>query len=202
MESLKELCEIAVIKQGISTTELPQTVATEVEVIESRLKLFFTGTFCYRKDFAESTLKIGWKNGEWQFALLNSELNTFRIRAGVENILGSQGGDLFLFPSRRITIQDYRIDWDGRKVTFCGKCSSVKSSSGRQFRSTLAFRVLGSNMSMSMRSQVYIEETGLYKENEREFLDPDSPLFPLDRSSDSDSSVDYEDILVFAIEDL
>ena len=49
---------------------------------------------------------------------------------------------------------------------------------------------------------MYIEETGLYKENEREFLDPDSPLFPLDRSSDSDSSVDYEDILVFAIEDL
>ena len=54
---------------------------------------------------------------------------------------------------------------------------------------------------MSMRSQVYIEETGLYKAKEREFLDPDSPLFPLDRSSDSDSSVDYEDILVFPMED-
>ena len=202
MESLKELCKIAVIKQGISTTELPQTVAKEVEVIESRLKLFFTGTFCYMKDFAESTLKIGWKNGEWQFTQLNR--NTLRIRAGVENILGSQGGDLFLFPSRRVTIDDYRIDWDGRKVTFCGKCSSAKSSNGRQFRSTLAFPVLGSNMSMSMRSQVYIEEKGLYKENEREFLEPDSPslVFPLDRSSDSDSSVDNEDILVFAMEDL
>jgi hypothetical protein len=86
MESLEELNKIGVIKQGISTTELPQTVATEVEVIESRLKLFFTGTFCYRKDFAVSTLQIGWKNGEWQFTQLN--MNTFRIRAGVKNILG------------------------------------------------------------------------------------------------------------------
>ena len=89
------------------------------------------------------------------------------------------------------------LTWMGGKSPFVGivQCSRAKSSSGRQFRSTLAFPVLGSNISMSMRSQVYIEETGVYKENERMFFKPDSPpfVFPLDRSSDSDSSVDYEE---------
>ena len=54
MQSLKDLCKIAVIKQGISTAELPQTVAKEIEVIRSRLKALFTGTFCYWKDFTQS----------------------------------------------------------------------------------------------------------------------------------------------------
>merc|ERR1719318_2494393 len=98
-------------------------------------------------------------------------------------------------------------------VTFCGSCSktnkkSGKNSSGRQFRSSLAFP-LGPNMSLSMNSLLYIEETGLlYKRNARVFVGTDylPPLFlTLDSSSDSsdsDSSVHYEDILVSALQDL
>ena len=45
MKSLKEICKLAVIKQGISKTELPKTVAKEVEVVEENIKSLLTGTF-------------------------------------------------------------------------------------------------------------------------------------------------------------
>ena len=144
MKSLKEICKLAVIKQGVSKTGLPETVAQEVDTMEGNLKSVFTGSFVYYVDISIGILSIVWENGEWQLSTLNQE--TLRIRAGVENSLGKQGGDIFLFPGRRVNISDFKIDFDGRQVIFYGTCSTNKVVNRRQFRSTFGFSSDSSSM--------------------------------------------------------
>jgi hypothetical protein len=195
MKSLKEMCKIEVIKLGISGSELPTTVAKEVEIMEENIKSAFTGIFSYSEYFSSSTLKIDWVGGEWQFTQLNQQ--TIKIKAGAENSLGNLGGDLFLFPGRKVSINDYRIDLEGRKVIFYGTFSSVKDVSGRQFKSTLLFSST-SNLLM-MESKVSIKETGLDKEMARMFMKSSTvgswvSIRDSYDDSESDSSVDYGDL--------
>jgi hypothetical protein len=193
MKSLKEICKLAVIKQGLSRTDLPQVVSEEVEIMEEKLKSVFSGIFFSSKDDAISSLKIAWENGEWQLTPLNQE--TLRIRAGVENSLGREGGDIFCLPGRQVSIHHFRIDLDGRKVFFYGSCSSVKNSTGRQFESLLTVM----SNKMWIYSKVFIRETGKYKRYSRFSRDCRAManfylLYMNHMNSDceSDSSVDYE----------
>ena len=135
-------------------------------------------------------MKIGWVNGEWLFTRQNQD--TLRIRAGVENTLGKPGGDLFLFPGRKVTIHNFSFDLDRSKITFFGTCSTAKSSSGRRFKSTLVFWSLNS---MRMRSWVFMDEIGHYKEKTKVFMkwDPKTGGLVVEDSGsefESDSSVD------------
>ena len=190
MKSLKEMCKIEVIKLGISGSELPKTVAKEVEIMEENIKSAFTGIFSYSEYFSSSTLKIDWVGGEWQFTQLNQQ--TIKIKAGAENSLGNLGGDLFLFPGRKVTIHNFSFDLDRSKITFFGTCSTAKSSSGRRFKSTLVFWSLNS---MRMRSWVFTDEIGHYKEKTKVFMkwDPKTGGLVVEDSGsefESDSSVD------------
>ena len=132
--------KLAVLKLGISKTELPKTVSREVDMLEHKLKSDFTGSFpYYSEDYSSGTLEIVWARGEWQLSLLNQE--TLRIKDGVENRLGKLGGHLFLVPGRKVSISGFSIDWLKRKVIFGGKCSSsnCKTSTWRSLSSHLCF---------------------------------------------------------------
>ena len=196
VKCLKEICVLAVLKHGISKTRLPDTVAKEVERMERRVNSLFTGIFFYPVggvDNAMSTIKIAWENGEWQLTPLNRE--TLRIRAGVENRLGMEGGDVFCFPGRRVSILDYRIDLDGMYVSFYGTCSTVKQCSEREFK-VMLMNFASIDNSMVIWSQAYIvEEDGRSKIHGRlvsfsawTIQDP----LPCWSDGDDDSSVDYE----------
>ena len=195
MESLRELCKLAVLKLGISKTDLPKTVRREVEMMEHKLKSQFTGTFHYKSgDYSTSTLKIAWTRGEWQLTILNQE--TLRIRDGAEQHLGKLGGDLFLVPGRKVSISGYSIDWDRRKVIFRGKCSSSKTSTWRRFDSRLSFHPQNQHCRLSMSSHVYTEEDTGHKWKLRWLFNnqQSSTIYGSSHSeSDSDSSVDLED---------
>ena len=64
MESLKEKCKLEVIKLGILRTELPKSVAKEVEIMEEKVKSVFTGMFSYSEFFYRGTVEIAWVCGE------------------------------------------------------------------------------------------------------------------------------------------
>ena len=194
MGSLRDLCKLAVLKLGISKTDLPKTVRREVEMMEHKLKSQFTGTFHYKSgDYSTSTLKIAWTRGEWQLTILNQE--TLRIRDGVEHQLGKLGGDLFLVPGRKVSISGYSIDWDRRKVIFRGKCSSSKTSTWRRFDSHLFFHSKDIGR-LYMSSYVYAEEETGHRLKSRGLFNPGCFNMIYDSSdseSDSDSSVDLGD---------
>jgi hypothetical protein len=189
MKSLRENCKLAVIKHGSSRTELPTTLAQEIETMEGNLKIVFSGTFYYYVDNYTGFLNIAWEDGEWQLSL-NQE--TLCIRTGVDNCLGNQGGDIFLFPGRQVTISDFSIDLDERKVFFYGTCSTNKTLNRRQFRSIYGF---SSNSSRMLISSEVFGETGHHKTHTRLFANvsldlPDQDLLDSWSEGESDSSVD------------
>ena len=64
MKSLKDICQLAVLKEGIPRTNLPQTVTEEVEIMEEKLKFVFSGILFYTTDDDVSSRKIAWENSE------------------------------------------------------------------------------------------------------------------------------------------
>ena len=137
MATLKEICKMEVIKLGAPREELPKTILKEVEIMEEKMKTFFTGSFSNICNSSYSSLKIDLVDGEWHFTVCAQP--TLKIRGGGSNFLGLPGGQMFLFPGRKVTIDDFKIDLLGREVTFHGKCSSSKDSSGRTFKSSICF---------------------------------------------------------------
>jgi len=137
--SLKEICLLAVIKEGIERIDLPSTLADEVEELEENIKSIFTGTFQRPHNNTVVTLTIGWTQGQWELTLNNHK--TLVVKFGVENTLGRIGGELFLLPGRRsVTIFDYKLDLERKKLSFVGKCaSSTKRVSGRCVEIVLHF---------------------------------------------------------------
>jgi len=137
--SLKEICSLAVIKTGTVRINLPSTLADEVEELEGRIKSIFTGTFQRPTDiYTVVTLTIAWTQGQWELTLNNHE--TLVVKSGVENTLGKIGGQLFLLPGRSVTIFDYKLDLERKKLSFVGKCSSsTKRMSGRSVEIVLNF---------------------------------------------------------------
>merc|ERR1719420_2365955 len=137
VSSLKEICKMFVLKNGITRIDLPTTLAEEVEEMEGRINSIFTGTFHRHKDFSVIPLTIAWAQGQWELTMKNQE--TLVIKPGVENSLGKLGGELFLLPGRKVSIFDFRIDVGSKTLRFHGMCSSSRDPRGRSLNSVLRF---------------------------------------------------------------
>eukprot|EP00092_Neocalanus_flemingeri_P037529 GFUD01040864.1.p1 GENE.GFUD01040864.1~~GFUD01040864.1.p1 ORF type:complete len:256 (-),score=76.00 GFUD01040864.1:49-816(-) len=192
MMSLRKISSSAVIKYGIAWDELPWPLNEELKAMEELIKSDLTGQFSYTEMSHASKLKIGWDAGEWRFSFLNQQ--PVQIRAGERQCLGMAGGELFLFENREISIDDFTIDLEERKITFYGVCSSVKNSDGREFKSTIRFTKFHSMEAMKMNSEV-IGDDGKIKARERIYSKAGYVWITLNLGqgdgSDSDSSVDY-----------
>eukprot|EP00092_Neocalanus_flemingeri_P019411 GFUD01021025.1.p1 GENE.GFUD01021025.1~~GFUD01021025.1.p1 ORF type:complete len:200 (-),score=52.34 GFUD01021025.1:200-799(-) len=149
METLKQISMSVVIKLGMSKAELPLTLKNEVEIMEERIKSEWTGIF---SNSESGPVKIDWSGGEWTFSPQKRRVYRYRrhigwstpqtlppckIKAGSTNDLGYPGGRLFLFPGRKIWIDDYKITVKERKAIFYGTHSSFMLGTGRQFTATL-----------------------------------------------------------------
>ena len=107
MATLKEICKMEVIKLGAPREELPKTILKEVEIMEEKMKTFFTGSFSNICNSSYSSLKIDLVDGEWHFTVCAQP--TLKIRGGGSNSLGLPGGQLFLFPGRRLQLMISRL---------------------------------------------------------------------------------------------
>ena len=137
MATLMEICKMEVIKLGAPREELPKTILKEVEIMEEKMKTFFTGSFSNICNSSYSSLKIDLVDGEWHFTVCAQP--TLKIRGGGSNFFGLPGGQLFLFPGRKVTIDDFKINLLEKEVIFHGTCSSSEDSTGRKFKSSLFF---------------------------------------------------------------
>eukprot|EP00092_Neocalanus_flemingeri_P037528 GFUD01040863.1.p1 GENE.GFUD01040863.1~~GFUD01040863.1.p1 ORF type:complete len:251 (-),score=71.86 GFUD01040863.1:105-857(-) len=190
MMTLRKISSSAVIKYGIAWDELPWPLNDELKTMEELIKSDLTGQFTYTEMSYVSKLKIGWDAGEWKFSFLNQQ--PVQIRAGERQCLGMAGGELFLFDNREISIDDFKIDLEERKITFYGMCSSVKNSDGRKFKSTISFTKFHTMEAMKINSEV-VGENGKVKIKERIYSKAGYVWITLNlgEESDSDSSVDY-----------
>eukprot|EP00092_Neocalanus_flemingeri_P006658 GFUD01007187.1.p1 GENE.GFUD01007187.1~~GFUD01007187.1.p1 ORF type:complete len:166 (-),score=15.75 GFUD01007187.1:84-557(-) len=144
MDTLKTTTMMTVIKQGIPKSELPKTVAREVEKLEERIKSDWTGIFRIWHLLGDH-INIKWSGEEWRFQFYwfrprpyMHETPDIKIRAGRTNDLGYAGGIMFLMPGKRVWINDYRVCADGRQVIFYGVYSSTTMATSRQFKATLS----------------------------------------------------------------
>eukprot|EP00092_Neocalanus_flemingeri_P023694 GFUD01025697.1.p1 GENE.GFUD01025697.1~~GFUD01025697.1.p1 ORF type:complete len:204 (+),score=49.17 GFUD01025697.1:67-678(+) len=149
METLKQISMSVVIELGMSRAQLPLTLKNEVEIMEERIMSEWTGIF---SNSESRPVKIDWSGGEWTFSPQMRRVYVYRrhsgwstlrplppckIKAGSTNDLGYPGGRLFLFPGRKICIDDYKITGKERKAIFYGTHSSFMLGTGRQFTATL-----------------------------------------------------------------
>eukprot|EP00092_Neocalanus_flemingeri_P041501 GFUD01045196.1.p1 GENE.GFUD01045196.1~~GFUD01045196.1.p1 ORF type:complete len:187 (-),score=49.73 GFUD01045196.1:113-673(-) len=171
MATLRNISSLAVVKYGIARDELPGPLIKELRTMEGLLKSELTGDFFhYDMPLKKAcNLNIDWDAGEWRFSSSISgrgmeipQQQTVKIRAGGRQCLGLAGGQLFLFDGRKISIDDFRIDLDERRITFYGICSSFKNSDGRVFKSTICYPKFHNIEVMKMNSEV-IEENGKIK---------------------------------------
>jgi len=194
--TLSYLSSFAVIKYGIERNErdVPKTIIKDLEVLEKRIIDELTGQFTYTDPDYDSKMDIEWSPGEWRFTLMNQE--PVKIRTGRRENLGLAGGDLFLFEGRKISIDDFNIDLEEKKIKFFGKCSSVKTSLGREFKSTFSFIKFLGRDAMKVNSEL-IGKFGLKKAKEKIFSRAGFEWMTVNfgAESDSDSSIDFEDEL-------
>ena len=201
--SLRNISKLAMVKYGVNKTELPKDLIKEVKEMEDIVKAEMSGSFSNLTLNYSYCLKIEWSPGEWQFVLTTNfhwtpedwkpTLRTIKmkIRAGRREHLGFAGGYLFHFPNREVTIDNFKIDLERRKILFLGKCSSVKTQEGRKFRCTLQFEKIYGVGCLTMKSKV-ISEAGWLKVRIRTLNDLPVSL-SLHLPSESDSSIDFDD---------
>ena len=200
--SLRNLSKLALISHSVDREGLPTHLIDEVTKMEKIIITEMTGDFTYRDRFYFTKLHIGWFDGGWQFSLLNQEV--IHIRAGRRECLGLSAGELFLFNKRKVTVDYWTCDHHEKKINFYGVCSSAKASGGRPFRSSITFYKYPNISWMKIRS-VVVGEGGQEKVRSRMFSSKDvnsideilSRNIGNTRESDSDSSVDYEDVNLY-----
>jgi len=194
--TLSYLSSLAVIKNGIERNELevPKTIIKDLGVMEKIINDEMTGEFTYTDPDYDSKMDIAWSPGEWRFTQRNQE--PVKIRAGRRENLGLAGGEIFLFEGRKISIDDFNIDLEEKKIKFYGKCSSVKTYCGRDFKSTFSFIKFHGRDAMKVNSEL-IGEFGVKKAREKIFSRAGFEWMTVNfgAESDSDSSIDYEDEL-------
>merc|ERR1719228_2511150 len=118
--------------------------------------------------YHETKLNIEWSSeGEWNFMMGNQDI--VKIRGGVKSSLGFQGGELFLLEGRgelfllegrEVTIDDFKIDLEGKQIVFHGTCSSSKTPSGRQLKSVFTFTKFGHMDIVKIKSEVFGDIVG------------------------------------------
>ena len=187
--SLKEICKMFVIRKGITRIDLPTTLAEEVEEMEGRIKLIFTGTFHKHENFSVIPLTIAWAQGQWELTMKNQE--TVVIQSGVENSLSQLGGELFMLPVRTASIVDFRLDLGTKTLRFNGSCSSSKDPRGRSLTIVMHFgKVLEINVQCRSIDRPTTVTKNLFKILSREgSSDSDS-----DDSDTSESDDGFDDI--------
>eukprot|EP00092_Neocalanus_flemingeri_P038003 GFUD01041371.1.p1 GENE.GFUD01041371.1~~GFUD01041371.1.p1 ORF type:complete len:175 (-),score=46.31 GFUD01041371.1:49-573(-) len=144
METLEQMSMMAVLKLGIPMTELPKTVAKEVDMLEARIKSDWTGIFrSWNWGLWCDRVKIDWSGGEWRFQFYSDSGYggpgpAIKIKAGHSKDLGYPGGIMFLLPGKKVWIDDYKIVMEDRKVIFYGAYYSHARYCWRQFKATLS----------------------------------------------------------------
>eukprot|EP00092_Neocalanus_flemingeri_P022390 GFUD01024283.1.p1 GENE.GFUD01024283.1~~GFUD01024283.1.p1 ORF type:complete len:174 (-),score=36.14 GFUD01024283.1:35-556(-) len=143
METLKNMSMMAVLKLGIPRTELPKTVAIEVEKLESRIKSDWTGIFRrWDRDLwcDRDRVKIDWSGGEWRFQLYYDgfPVPAIKIKAGHAKDLGYLGCVMFLLPGNIVWIDDFKVVVEDRKFIFYGAYYSHAGYCWRQFKAILS----------------------------------------------------------------
>eukprot|EP00092_Neocalanus_flemingeri_P038005 GFUD01041373.1.p1 GENE.GFUD01041373.1~~GFUD01041373.1.p1 ORF type:complete len:169 (+),score=36.21 GFUD01041373.1:111-617(+) len=155
METLKQMSMMAVLKLGIPRTELPKTVAKEVDMLEARIKSDWTGIFRSWNLWSDH-IKIDWSGGEWRFLFFHpgQVMQEIKIKAGHTKDLGFPGGIMFILPRKTIWIDDYKIVMEDRKFIFYGAYYS-HARYWRQFKATL------SHSGIQNRPRMEVEEARL-----------------------------------------
>ena len=202
--SLREMCKLEVIKHGVDRTDLPATLAVEVEQLEELFASTFSGTYvrayCTLERFRTWVIfSVAWRQGHWEFTKGDEEAMV--VRPGMVNEMGRAGGDLFCLPGREVTITDFRIDLDDGVgvLTFFGTCSSNRSENNR------TLKIILSPLSNQHPHDRLLVETFLTSEDDVMYskanskvvmrsLSPNVDIYDRNIPSDydSDSSVDFD----------
>ena len=93
----------------------------------------------------EVGLSVVWDRGRSEFAFvdpefaLSSKEELLQIKAGEENKVGKVGSKLFLLPDRELTIFDYRIELERKKLILLGSSLSIFEERVLPFKIVLGF---------------------------------------------------------------
>jgi len=147
-KSLKEICKLAVILGRSQRECLPKTLIKEVDELDDKIRSTFSGTYHRYGDWSFTTLTINWTEGQWEFTLYNQ--GTLVVKAGMRNILGKLGGDIFRLEGRSVSIDDFNIDVHSPKLCFVGTCSSNKIPDGRPLKIELIFEDSAESLAVRM----------------------------------------------------
>ena len=76
--SLREMCKLEVIKHGVDRTDLPATLAVEVEQLEELFASTFSGTYvrayCTMQSWRTVVIfSVAWRQGHWEVTLGGDE---------------------------------------------------------------------------------------------------------------------------------
>eukprot|EP00092_Neocalanus_flemingeri_P032543 GFUD01035393.1.p1 GENE.GFUD01035393.1~~GFUD01035393.1.p1 ORF type:complete len:178 (+),score=29.32 GFUD01035393.1:198-731(+) len=169
--SLQNLCKQAVLKFGIATDKLPESIIEELKTLEERLYIDFTGLYGY----GHENLSIDWTGGMWSFthsttlegpllkhyeAMRGGHLTTMEIKVGEESHLGLAGGKLFLVPGANVFVECYDFDFEELKVVFHGRFPSVIGEKWYKFKSTFS----SSRCGFKLRTEFKISNKVLSRE--------------------------------------
>ena len=191
------MCKLQVIKHGVDRTDLPATLAEEVEQLEGKIASAFRGDYCFMFNgwgrWCSVSFQLVWREGQCEFILYPGAQHqeTLVVRAGIENMLGRAGGFLFKLPGREVNITDFRIDLAKGVLSFVGSCSSTHAN-----KRTLRVDLILKDHPELLGLQTFLtsEDDARYRKFKSTILVNDmSDMFLNYEKSDSDSSVDFED---------
>ena len=117
MKSLKELCMLAILKLGLSRERLPNIVDIEIDQLEHEIVSTFTRDF----DSDPFGFYIRWHRGALVLgSRYHLEYEFLSVKSGEFSTLGDLTRGQFALPRQEVTVNDFLVDLEGRKLSLLG----------------------------------------------------------------------------------